>query len=116
MGRVFDKAIQTDCKISPQNYGGPLVDLKGEAMGVLTLLNPAIATEGEVEQWYDSGVGFAVPIEDILERLPILQTGPICILANSSKNPRKGRIQRGDHSDWLESWWSCGKSRNAGWR
>jgi serine protease Do len=75
MGRVFDKAIQTDCKISPQNYGGPLVDLKGEAMGVLTLLNPAIATEGEVEQWYDSGVGFAIPIQDILDRLPVLQTG-----------------------------------------
>ncbi|MFN7291607.1 MAG: trypsin-like peptidase domain-containing protein, partial [Pirellula sp.] len=75
MGRVFDKAIQTDCKISPQNYGGPLVDLKGETMGILTLLNPAIATEGEVEQWYDSGVGFAIPIQDILDRLPILKTG-----------------------------------------
>ncbi|MCU0710820.1 MAG: PDZ domain-containing protein [Pirellula sp.] len=75
MGRVFDKAIQTDCKISPQNYGGPLVDLKGETMGILTLLNPAIATEGEVEQWYDSGVGFAIPIQDILERLPTLQAG-----------------------------------------
>ena len=24
-GRIFDKAIQTDCKISPQNYGGPLL-------------------------------------------------------------------------------------------
>ena len=75
MGRVFDKAIQTDCKISPQNYGGPLVDLKGETMGILTLLNPAIATEGEVEQWYDSGVGFAIPIQDILDRLPVLKTG-----------------------------------------
>lgn len=75
MGRVFDKAIQTDCKISPQNYGGPLIDLNGETMGILTLLNPAIATEGEVEQWYDSGVGFAIPIQDVLDRLPTLQSG-----------------------------------------
>jgi serine protease Do len=75
VGRVFDKAIQTDCKISPQNYGGPLINLKGETLGVLTLLNPAIATEGEVEQWYDSGIGFAIPLQDILDRLPVLQSG-----------------------------------------
>ena len=74
-GRIWDKAIQTDCKISPQNYGGPLVDLQGKVMGILTIINPGIATEGEVEQWYDSGIGFAVPLKDILQRLPILQTG-----------------------------------------
>lgn len=74
-GRIWDKAIQTDCKISPQNYGGPLIDLYGKTMGILTTINPGIVTEGEVEQWYDSGIGFAIPLADILERLPILQTG-----------------------------------------
>jgi serine protease Do len=74
-GRVWNKAIQSDAKISPQNYGGPLVDLRGRAMGILTPLNPGIVTEGEVEQWYDSGIGFAVPTEDILERLPQWQMG-----------------------------------------
>lgn len=74
-GRVWDKAIQTDCKISPQNYGGPLIDLYGKTMGILTTINPGIVTEGEVEQWYDSGIGFAIPLTDILERLPILQSG-----------------------------------------
>jgi serine protease Do len=74
-GRIWDKAIQTDCKISPQNYGGPLVDLQGKVMGILTIINPGIATEGEVEQWYDSGIGFAVPLVDILQRLPTLQSG-----------------------------------------
>ena len=74
-GRIWNKAIQTDAKISPQNYGGPLIDLRGRVMGILVPINPGIATEGEVEQWYDSGVGFAVPISDILERLPRLQRG-----------------------------------------
>ncbi|MFY8200042.1 MAG: trypsin-like peptidase domain-containing protein, partial [Pirellula staleyi] len=74
-GRIFNKAIQTDAKISPQNYGGPLIDLRGNVMGILAPINPGIATEGEVEQWYDSGVGFAIPLADILERLPKLQRG-----------------------------------------
>lgn len=74
-GRIFNKAIQTDAKISPQNYGGPLIDLNGKVMGILAPINPGIATEGEVEQWYDSGVGFAIPLLDILERLPKLQKG-----------------------------------------
>ncbi|XZE44405.1 trypsin-like peptidase domain-containing protein [Pirellulaceae bacterium SH467] len=74
-GRIWDKAIQTDCKISPQNYGGPLIDLYGRTMGILTPINPGIVTEGEVEQWYDSGIGFAIPLTDILERLPVLQSG-----------------------------------------
>ncbi len=73
--RIWNKAIQTDAKVSPQNYGGPLVDLNGRIMGVLTPMNPGIMTEGEVEQWYDSGIGFAVPLQDILERLPRLQQG-----------------------------------------
>ncbi|MFM8214008.1 MAG: S1C family serine protease, partial [Pirellula sp.] len=72
-GRIWNKAIQTDTKISPQNYGGPLIDLQGSVMGILTPINPGIVTEGEVEQWYDSGIGFAIPIEDILERLPRMQ-------------------------------------------
>jgi len=74
-GRVWNKAIQTDAKISPQNYGGPVIDLRGRAMGILTPLNPGIVTEGEVEQWYDSGIGFAIPIQDILDRLPRMQQG-----------------------------------------
>ena len=74
-GRIFDKAIQTDAKISPHNYGGPLVDLEGKVMGILTPMNPNIATEGEVQQWYDGGIGFAVPLNDILARLPRLKEG-----------------------------------------
>ncbi len=73
--RIFGRAIQTDCKISPHNYGGPLVDIYGRTMGVLAPIDPGIATEGEVQQWYDSGVGFAIPLDDILSRLPKMMKG-----------------------------------------
>lgn len=75
LGRVWNKAIQTDAKVSPQNYGGPILDLNGRAMGILTPINPGIVTEGEVEQWYDSGIGFAIPLRDVLDRLSRLQQG-----------------------------------------
>ncbi len=80
-GRIFDKAIQSDAKISPQNYGGPLIDLQGKVLGIITPLDPGIATEGEVEQWYDSGIGFAVPAQDVMERLPLYRQGNDVILA-----------------------------------
>jgi serine protease Do len=73
--RIWDKAIQSDAKISPINYGGPLIDLQGRCLGILAPINPGIATEGEVQQWYDSGIGFAVPLTEILDRLPRLQSG-----------------------------------------
>ncbi len=73
--RIWDKAIQADVKVSPFNYGGPLINLAGETLGILAPIDPGIATEGEVQQWYDSGIGFAIPMEDILARLPLLKEG-----------------------------------------
>jgi serine protease Do len=46
--------LQTDAAINPGNSGGPLVNLRGEIVGI----NTAIASESGVNQ----GVGFAVPI------------------------------------------------------
>lgn len=75
LGRVWSKAIQTDAKISPFNYGGPLIDIRGRALGILTPISPGIATEGTIEQWYDSGIGFAIDIASVMQRLPRLQKG-----------------------------------------
>ncbi len=75
VGRVWGKAIQTDAKISPQNYGGPLVDIAGRVMGVLVPLSPEGTGETAGVQWYDSGIGFAVPMDDIQRILPRLMQG-----------------------------------------
>jgi serine protease Do len=75
--RVWGKAIQTDAKISPNNYGGPLVDLRGRVLGVLVPLSPQGATILAGVEWYDSGIGFAVPWEHILQVLPRWKEGDL---------------------------------------
>lgn len=76
INRIWSTAIQTDAKISPANYGGPLIDIQGRVFGVLVPLSPQ-RQGGEVAgaEWYDSGIGFAVPLADIFDRLSTLQQG-----------------------------------------
>ncbi len=73
--RIWGKAIQTDAKISPNNYGGPLVDLNGRVLGILAPLSPQGSSEFAGAEWYDSGIGFAVPLTDLMQRLDTLIAG-----------------------------------------
>ncbi len=75
LNRVNGKAIQTDAKTSPVNYGGPLIDLSGQCMGVLVPLSPQQAGETAGVEWYDSGIGFAIPLEDIQRVLDRMKAG-----------------------------------------
>lgn len=75
-GRVYSIAIQTDAKVSPANYGGPLIDIQGRVLGVLVPLSPQRqSSEVAGAEWYDSGIGFAIPLEDINQRVGDLKSG-----------------------------------------
>ncbi|HZT81416.1 MAG TPA: PDZ domain-containing protein [Gemmataceae bacterium] len=72
LNRIWGRAIQTDAKVSPTNYGGPLIDLEGRVIGILVPASPRGEGETAGLEWYDSGIGFAIPLEDVnavLERL-----------------------------------------------
>jgi serine protease Do len=69
-GRWQD-VLQTDAAINPGNSGGPLLNLRGEVVGI----NTAIFTGGPVAG--NVGVGFAIPIDAVRELLPELREGTI---------------------------------------
>lgn len=75
LNRVQGKAIQTDAKCSPVNYGGPLVNLRGECLGIIVPLSPQQEGETAGVEWYDSGIGFAIPMSEIVRVLDRLKGG-----------------------------------------
>jgi S1-C subfamily serine protease len=75
-GIVLHELIQTDASINPGNSGGPLINSKGEVIGINTMIYSP--TGGSV------GIGFAVPIDTARRIVPEL-------IAN-------GRVARG----WID--------------
>ena len=71
----YDQFIQTDVAINPGNSGGPLINLRGEVVGI----NTAIFSRGGG----NIGIGFAIPVNLAKELLPQLE--------------EKGKVTRG----WL---------------
>jgi 2-alkenal reductase len=66
LGYSLPEVIQTDAPINPGNSGGPLLNLRGEVVGV----NSAIRSATGV----NSGVGFAIPVNAIKRIVPALIT------------------------------------------
>jgi serine protease Do len=60
--RIGGKAVQTDANLSPANYGGPLIDIDGRLIGICVPLSPGGNEAAAGAEWYDSGIGFAVPL------------------------------------------------------
>lgn len=75
LDRVWGRAVQTDAKISPVNYGGALIDLSGRGVGILAPLDPSKEEVSAGVEWYDSGIGFAIPLEDVQRVLDKLAAG-----------------------------------------
>jgi serine protease Do len=67
----FADVLQTDAAINPGNSGGPLLNLRGEVIGI----NTAIATTGMSQG--NMGVGFAIPSNAVRELLPQLRSGKV---------------------------------------
>jgi len=65
------EVIQTDAAINPGNSGGPLLNIRGEVIGV----NTAILSDQR--QAGNLGIGFAVPINIVRELLPQLRAGKV---------------------------------------
>lgn len=66
----FENFIQTDAAINFGNSGGPLINLRGEVIGINTAIN-----------WGSENIGFAVPVNTLQDILPQLR--------------EKGRVERG---------------------
>ncbi|MEO8483357.1 MAG: trypsin-like peptidase domain-containing protein [Acidobacteriota bacterium] len=70
----YEDFIQTDAAINRGNSGGPLLNVRGEVIGINTMIvtdSPIQGSGGNV------GIGFAVPINTVRDLLPQLRTGKV---------------------------------------
>ena len=63
-GYSIPDVIQTDAAINPGNSGGPLLNMRGDIVGINTAIQ---STTGEF-----TGVGFAIPSQTVAKIVPIL--------------------------------------------
>src|SRR4029434_1614136 len=67
----YDNFIQTDAAINPGNSGGPLLNARGEVVGINTAIYTDSRNAGNI------GIGFAIPINNVRELIPQLRTGKV---------------------------------------
>ena len=61
--------LQTDAAINPGNSGGPLFNMKGEVVGITTAKYSGTTSSGASIE----GIGFAIPVDDVLGMLDDLK-------------------------------------------
>lgn len=67
-GAAYRNLIQTDAAINLGSSGGPLLDLSGKVVGITAAI---VSASGANE-----GMGFAIPVDDIVPRLEDLRSSP----------------------------------------
>jgi S1-C subfamily serine protease len=70
-GNTLEGLIQTDAAINPGNSGGPLLDSRGDVIGINTAIYGSQTASGEAGS---IGIGFAMPINRAKEKLEEYRT------------------------------------------
>ena len=78
------KFIQTDAALNPGNSGGPLVNEKGEVIGIVTLKSLVSTVEVDGTSINAEGIGFAIPIDTAMNSVKNI------ILGGDVKRPGLG--------------------------
>lgn len=102
--------LQTDASINPGNSGGPLLNLRGEVVGI----NAAVRANA-------NNIGFAIPINMIRQLLPMLlrdgkiRRSAIGIIVDFLNSIEAGRLKRPDRKGaWVKSVLPGGPADRAG--
>ncbi len=102
--------LQTDASINPGNSGGPLLNLRGQVVGI----NAAVRANA-------NSIGFAIPINMVKQLLPMLlrdgkiQRSAIGVRVDALKNVEAGRLKRPDRKGaWVVSVLPGGPAERAG--
>ncbi len=80
------EALQTDAAINPGNSGGPLIDMKGNIIGINAQIRTASQGGGNI------GIGFAIPVNILKQIYPsLIQNGsyawPYLGVGSAARNP-----------------------------
>lgn len=62
---VMINMLQTDASINSGNSGGPMFNMRGEVVGIITAKYSGTSSSGASIE----GVGFAIPIDDVLKKI-----------------------------------------------